>query len=126
LQGNLFEAKLLALACSEAPEGRERWTMRLLAEEIVELKVVPSVSPMTVCNTLKIGNFVDFMICFFDNGVLATKALILCRAMLFRGRFWLPLSTTENDQGSNCSSRSKIAGKRAWILDAQDIFSPFP
>lgn len=51
--GGEFEAQLLALACSEAPEGRERWTVRLLAEKIVELKIVPSVSPMTVCNTLK-------------------------------------------------------------------------
>lgn len=51
--GGEFEAKLLAMACSEAPEGRERWTVRLLAEKLVELKIVPSVSPMTVCNTLK-------------------------------------------------------------------------
>ena len=51
--GGEFEAKLLAMACSEAPEGRERWTMRLLAEKMVELKIVPTVSPMTVCNTLK-------------------------------------------------------------------------
>ena len=51
--GGEFEAKLLALACSEAPKGRNRWTVRLLAEKIVELKIVPSVSPMTVCNTLK-------------------------------------------------------------------------
>ena len=51
--GGDFEAKLLALACSEAPEGRTRWTVRLLAEQMVELQMVPSVSPMTVCNTLK-------------------------------------------------------------------------
>ncbi len=51
--GGEFEAELLALACSEAPEGRKRWTIRLLAEKMVELKIVPSVSPMTVCNTLK-------------------------------------------------------------------------
>ena len=51
--GGEFEAKLLALACSDAPEGRKRWTMRLLAEKMVELKMVPNVSPMTVCNTLK-------------------------------------------------------------------------
>jgi len=51
--GGEFEAKLLALACSEAPKGRPRWTIRLLAEKMVELKMVPSVSPMTVCNTLK-------------------------------------------------------------------------
>jgi len=51
--GGEFEAHLLALACTEAPKGRDRWTMRLLAEKMVELKMVPSVSPMTVCNTLK-------------------------------------------------------------------------
>jgi len=51
--GGEFEAHLLALACSEAPEGRSRWTVRLLAEQMVELNIVPSVSPMTVCNTLK-------------------------------------------------------------------------
>jgi len=54
--GGEFEAKLLALACSDAPKGRERWSIRLLAEKMVELKMVPSVSPMTVCNTLKKTN----------------------------------------------------------------------
>lgn len=51
--GGEFEAQLLALACSPAPEGRKRWTIRLLAEKMVELDIVPSVSAMTVCNTLK-------------------------------------------------------------------------
>ena len=51
--GGEFEAQLLALACSEVPAGRKRWTVRLLAEKIVELKIVDTVSPMTVCNTLK-------------------------------------------------------------------------
>ena len=51
--GGEFEAHLLALACSEAPEGRARWTVRLLAEKMVELKMVSSVSAMTVCSTLK-------------------------------------------------------------------------
>jgi transposase len=51
--GGAFEAHLLALACSSPPEGRERWTIRLLADKLVELKIVPSVSAMTVCNTLK-------------------------------------------------------------------------
>jgi hypothetical protein len=51
--GGEFEAHLIALACSEAPEGRSRWTVRLLAEKMVELQIVSSVSPMTVCNTLK-------------------------------------------------------------------------
>jgi hypothetical protein len=48
-----FEAHLIALACAEAPAGRSRWTVRLLAEKMVELKIVKTVSPMTVCNTLK-------------------------------------------------------------------------
>jgi hypothetical protein len=51
--GGDFEARLIALACSEPPDGRARWTIRLLAEKVVELQNVPSVSPMTVCNTLK-------------------------------------------------------------------------
>ena len=51
--GGEFEAQLIALACSEAPNDRCRWTVRLLAEKMVEMKIVPSVSPMTVCNTLK-------------------------------------------------------------------------
>ena len=51
--GGEFEAHLLALACSDAPAGRERWTVRLLAEKMVELKVVDTVSAMTVCTTLK-------------------------------------------------------------------------
>lgn len=54
--GGEFEAHLLALACSKAPEGRKRWTMRLLAEKLIELKIVPTVSPMTVCTTLKKTN----------------------------------------------------------------------
>ncbi len=51
--GGDFEAKLLALACSDAPEGKKRWTIRLLVEKLVELKIVSSVSPMTVCYALK-------------------------------------------------------------------------
>lgn len=48
-----FEARLMTLACSAAPDGRERWTIRLLAEEMMALGIVETVSPMTVCNTLK-------------------------------------------------------------------------
>ena len=36
------QAKLIALACSEAPEGHARWTIRLLAEHVVERKIVPA------------------------------------------------------------------------------------
>jgi transposase len=47
------EAKLVALACSKAPEGRVEWTMQLLADKLVELKVVDAVSDETVRRTLK-------------------------------------------------------------------------
>ena len=47
------EARLTALACSAPPEGRERWTLKLLADELVALEVVDSVSPETVRRTLK-------------------------------------------------------------------------
>lgn len=52
-----FEARLIALACSEPPEGRARWTVRLLADKVVELAITDKVSAMTVCNTLKKTNF---------------------------------------------------------------------
>jgi transposase len=47
------EARLVAIACSEPPEGRDRWTMQLLADELVELRVVDSVSDETVRRTLQ-------------------------------------------------------------------------
>ena len=47
------EARLIALACSEAPEGRDRWSLRLLAEKAVEMDIVESVSHETVKKTLK-------------------------------------------------------------------------
>ena len=50
------EARLIALACSEAPEGRERWSMRLLADKAVELGIVEGVSHETVRKTLKKTN----------------------------------------------------------------------
>jgi len=47
------EAHLVALACSTPPAGRERWTLRLLADELVRLDVVATVSYETVRRTLK-------------------------------------------------------------------------
>lgn len=47
------EAHLLALACSEPPEGRARWTLRLLADGLVALDVVEAVAPETVRAALK-------------------------------------------------------------------------
>jgi Homeodomain-like domain len=52
------EARLIALACSQPPEGKQRWTLRLLAEQIVELKIVETVSYETVRQTLKKTNSV--------------------------------------------------------------------
>jgi transposase len=47
------EARLLTLACSKPPKGRAAWTMQLLADRLIELKVVESVSDETVRKTLK-------------------------------------------------------------------------
>ena len=46
-------AKITALACSKAPKGRGRWTLRLLAEKAVELKMVDNICPTTVQTILK-------------------------------------------------------------------------
>ena len=47
------EARLIALACSAPPAGRARWTLRLLADELVRLEIVETVSYETVRRTLK-------------------------------------------------------------------------
>jgi transposase len=47
------EATLIATACSDAPEGHERWTLRLLAGKLVQLGVVDKISHETVRRTLK-------------------------------------------------------------------------
>lgn len=50
------EARLIALACGPAPEGQTRWTLKLLAQRMVELEVVPSLSAECVRTTLKKTN----------------------------------------------------------------------
>jgi len=47
------EARLVAVACSEPPRGQQRWTLRLLANKLVELEVVETVSYETVRQTFK-------------------------------------------------------------------------
>ena len=47
------EAKLIALACSEPPKGRARWTLRLLESKVVELGIVERASNSTIGRTLK-------------------------------------------------------------------------
>lgn len=50
------EARLVLIACSEAPEGRSRWTLSLLADRLVELNVFESVSKSTIQRGLKKTN----------------------------------------------------------------------
>jgi len=47
------EAKLIALACSTPPEGRTRWTLQMLEDQVVALKIVARVSDNTIGRTLK-------------------------------------------------------------------------
>jgi hypothetical protein len=54
--GGEQEAELIRLACSEAPEGRSEWSLRLLADRLVELGVVDSISHEAVRQTLKKTN----------------------------------------------------------------------
>ena len=51
-----FEAHLIALSCSEPPEGFARWSLRLLADKVVELNYVDSISHETVRRILKKRN----------------------------------------------------------------------
>ena len=50
------EAHLIALACSDPPEGQVRWTLRLLADKLVELELVESISHVAVGDALKKTN----------------------------------------------------------------------
>ena len=50
------EAQLIALACSAAPEGRARWTLKLLTQRMVELEIVDAIGPECVRTTLKKTN----------------------------------------------------------------------
>jgi transposase len=50
------EARLLALSCSQPPPGRSRWTLELLADKLVALNIVDSISYQTVRRTLKKTN----------------------------------------------------------------------
>ena len=47
------EARLIALTCSPPPAGQARWTMKLLADKLVELEVVQAIDPATVWRALK-------------------------------------------------------------------------
>jgi hypothetical protein len=47
------EARICTIACSDPPEGRSRWTMQLIADELVRLEIVDSITDSTVCEVLK-------------------------------------------------------------------------
>jgi transposase len=49
-------AEITAIACSQPPEGRNRWTLRLIADKVIELKTVDSISHQTVKRILKKTN----------------------------------------------------------------------
>jgi len=53
--GGKQEAYLVAVACSDPPEGKKRWSMQLLADRLVELGIVEEISDETVRRTLKRG-----------------------------------------------------------------------
>lgn len=48
-----IEARIIALACSEPPKGRTRWTLRLLEKKVVELQIVDTISDNTIDRLLK-------------------------------------------------------------------------
>ncbi len=50
------EARLVTIACSAPPQGSGRWTLKLLANKMVELEIFDSVSPATIGRTLKKTN----------------------------------------------------------------------
>ncbi len=50
------EARLVQLACSQPPEGRDRWTLQMLADKLIELEIVETISDETVRTTLKKTN----------------------------------------------------------------------
>ena len=63
----LSASKITALACSDAPEGYPRWSLRLLSDRIVELEILPEMSYSQVGRVLKKMNF---KLIVNDNGAL--------------------------------------------------------
>jgi transposase len=47
------EARICTIACSDPPEGRSRWTMQAIADELIRLEVVDYITDSTVCETMK-------------------------------------------------------------------------
>ncbi len=49
----MVEAHICTIACSEPPEGRSHWTMKLIADELIRLEIIDSISDTTVCRIMK-------------------------------------------------------------------------
>lgn len=47
------EAHICAIACSQPPEGRSRWTMQLIADELIRLEIVDYITDSTICEVMK-------------------------------------------------------------------------
>ena len=47
------EAQICMIACSEPPHGKDRWTMQMIADKLIELQVVDYITDSTVCDTMK-------------------------------------------------------------------------
>jgi hypothetical protein len=47
------EARICAIACSDPPEGRSRWTMQLIADEVIRQKIVDYITDSTICEVMK-------------------------------------------------------------------------
>ena len=50
------EAKICMIACSDPPEGKDRWTMQMIADKLIELQVIDYITDSTVCSTMKKTN----------------------------------------------------------------------
>ncbi len=50
------EAMICTIACSKPPEGRSRWTMQMIADELIRLNIVETISDSAVCDTMKKTN----------------------------------------------------------------------
>jgi len=68
------EARICTIACSEPPEGRSRWTMQMIADELIRLEIVDSISDSAVCDAMKKTNLSHGAI---RNGAYPKRALTL-------------------------------------------------
>jgi len=48
-----IEARICTIACSDPPEGRSRWTMQMIADELIRLEVIDNITDSTICEVLK-------------------------------------------------------------------------